>query len=121
MTDGSLVFVYNAESDLINSVKDYFHKIVKPSTYSCNLCALTFGKTGTKKRWKTYLEQLETDVEFLHRDEFKEKFDMEDVDLPAAFSKIDSELELLIGSEEIDRCETLDELIDLVEKRLEDI
>jgi len=37
------IFVYNADSGPINGLKDYFHKIIKPETYECNLCAVTFG------------------------------------------------------------------------------
>ena len=62
----TIVFVYNADSGIINSVKDYFQKIVNPSTYSCNLCALTFNNTGMKKEWKGFIEDVDAKVEFLH-------------------------------------------------------
>ncbi|WP_232221892.1 hypothetical protein [Methanococcoides burtonii] len=48
MSKNTLIFVYNADSGLINEMKDYVHKIVSPSTYECNLCAITYGNTGIK-------------------------------------------------------------------------
>ena len=68
-----IIFVYNADSGIINTVKDYFHKIVKPSTYQCNLCSLTFDNLGMKKGWKTFVDDLEPEIEFLHKDEFFKK------------------------------------------------
>ena len=38
-----LLFVYNADTGLFNTVADAAHKILSPSTYSCNLCKVTYG------------------------------------------------------------------------------
>ena len=71
-----LIFIFNADSGAINSIKDFFHKMIKPSTYECNLCAVTFGNFGMKKEWVQYLSEIDKDVniEFYHRDEFEEYF-----------------------------------------------
>ncbi len=42
-TEKALIFVYNADSGLLNAINDGILKIVSPSTYQCSLCSLTFG------------------------------------------------------------------------------
>jgi len=43
-----LIFVYNADSGLLNAMKDWAHKIVSPETYPCSLCALTYNNLGMR-------------------------------------------------------------------------
>jgi hypothetical protein len=38
-----LLFVYNADSGLFNSIAEAAHKIVSPQTYRCDLCRITYG------------------------------------------------------------------------------
>ena len=71
-----LVFIYNADSGLVNTVKDFWHKALRPSTYQCNLCQTTFGVFGAKKEWKSFIKDLGIESEFLHKDEFLEKYDV---------------------------------------------
>ncbi len=118
--DGKLIFVYNADSGIISTVSDYFHKIVKPDTYQCNLCALTFGNLGMKTQWKDFIEALEISVKFLHKDEFKKLYLLEKAEFPSAYIFKDSELCPLISSAEMNLLKTLDELIDLVNKKLKE-
>jgi len=72
----TIIFVYNADSGPINGLKDYFHKIIKPETYRCNLCAVTFGNFGMKNSWRKFINSLKNDVKFLHRDEFRKQFNL---------------------------------------------
>lgn len=76
MTISSIVFVYNADSGLLNEMKDYVHKIVSPASYGCKLCAITYGRIGIKDQWKAFIEQLGIPVRFLHRDEFVETMEI---------------------------------------------
>lgn len=41
-----LLFVYNREKDLTNGAIDCAHKVFKPSSYKCELCALTYPNLG---------------------------------------------------------------------------
>lgn len=116
-----LVFVFNADSGAINSVKDFFHKMVKPSTYDCNLCAVTFGNFGMKKEWAQYVSSLEDEVniEFLHRDEFEEYYpNVIDAKYPSAYIERPNGLELFISQEEMNSVESVKELKDMVNNRL---
>jgi len=115
-----LIFVYNADSGF-GLVKDFFHKILKPETYPCNLCGLTFGNISIKKEWKEFIENLELPVEFLHRNQFMKRFNLKDVGFPSAFIERDSNISLLISDEEINRLQSLKELKELVIRKLDEV
>ncbi len=117
----TIIFVYNADSGLFNMLTDYFQKMVSPSKYSCNLCAITFGSTGMKKKWKTFIAGLDMPVEFLHRDEFLNRYPAMDVKFPAAFVKSGSDISLLIPHTEINKAKSMDDLINLVTKKIKEI
>ena len=119
--DLKVIFVYNADSGVINMIEDYMHKIMKPSTYGCNLCALTYNNFGMKDDWKEFVAKLGITVEFLHKDEFNIKYQMDDVKFPIAFLDKDSELTQLISQEEINECKTLGDLKELVENKVKDL
>lgn len=121
MEGKKVIFVYNAVSGLLNSLEDYVHKVVSPSTYACNLCGLTFGNTGMKSKWKQFISNLNFSVNFMHKDEFLERYSIKDASFPCAFIESDSELELLISSDEMNGPETLDELKSLVSEKLKQI
>ena len=114
----TIIFVYNADSGPINGLKDYFHKIIKPDTYRCNLCAVTFGNFGMENSWRKFINSLKNDVKFLHRDEFRKQFNLKDISFPAAFIKKDEEINLLISRDEIISVKTVPELINLVKNKI---
>lgn len=118
MNKPSLVFVYNADSGLVNTLLDIGHKIVSPQTYACNLCAITHSTFSMRDEWKNFVAGLGAPVEFLHRDELAQRHGLRDVKLPAIFLKADDGLEEWITSGEINRCRSLDELKRLVEQKL---
>jgi hypothetical protein len=117
----TLLFVYNADSGVMNSLKDYVHKSVSPSTYSCNLCALTYGRAGMKGTWAQFVDGLGVPVEFLHRDEFRQRHGLEDVFLPAVLLKDGPGVSVFITGEEINELWTLDELKGLVSTRVREL
>jgi hypothetical protein len=70
-----------------------------------------------KKEWKMFIENLQIPVKFLHRDEFTEKYGNE-YGLPAAFLEEVNKLEILISKEEMNNNESLNDLIHLVQSKL---
>lgn len=107
-----LVFVYNADSGAFNLLTDIAHKIFSPETYSCNLCALTHSNFGMKKQWKDFLKSIDAEMEFLHADEFKEKYNLQETALPAVFKQNgDGNLEIMIDAPAINKCQSVDDLI----------
>ena len=107
-----LIFVYNADSGLMNTLLDIGHKALSPQTYECNLCGLTFGLIGEHKQWKQFREESNTEMEFLHRDEFEQKYDSQ-FKYPVILKK-DKNLSVAISQAELNQIKTLDELIDQV-------
>ena len=119
--NSKLVFVYNADSDIISLVKDFWHKLLRPSTYQCRLCGVTYGAFGMKSDWKKFIKNLNIDVEFLHRDEFEEKYDIKDANYPSAFIKENGRLRLLISEGEMNNIKSLDEMEAIVLTKLNNI
>ena len=111
-----LIFVYNANSGFLNTIGDLAHKIVRPSTYPCNLCAMTFGNLGMKMEWKQFVKNLDVEVEFLHKDEFKEKYNKEGK-FPSAYIK-NTNFNEFISQTEMNAVKNLHELMDLVKDKL---
>ena len=64
-----LIFVYNANSGLLNTLRDIGHKTISPQTYQCNLCDLTHGLLKERKQWREFKETATVEMEFLHKDE----------------------------------------------------
>ena len=109
-----LIFVYNADSGLVNTLMDIGHKAISPQTYECNLCDLTFGVFKEHKKWKEFREKSDTEMEFLHRDEFEQKYGKK-CDYPLILKKDDDSLSVMISQAELNQIQTLDELISKVE------
>lgn len=112
-----LIFVYNAGSGLFNTVNDFAHKIISPSTYKCSLCALTYGNFSMKKEWKSFIESLKIETVFLHKNEFEKSYHLQ-TNLPSVFIKELAVIIQLISKEDIDDCKSLHELKNLVSSKL---
>jgi len=113
-----LIFVYNADSGLVALLGDITHRLVSPQTYPCKLCALTYSFNGMIGDWKNFVDSLEQRVAFLHRDELQKLYSITDVPLPAVFKLNGSQPQLWIKAERINRCQTLDELKQLIKETL---
>lgn len=109
-----LVFVYNADSGFLNSLLDIGHKIIKPETYTCNLCSLTFGNFAENAKWKEFREGSAHEMEFLHRDEFEGKYGLK-LDCPVILKEVGGKLEVAIDSARLNTFKSLDELIAAVQ------
>lgn len=115
-----LVFVYNADSGLFNTVSDIAHKILSPNTYSCQLCALTHGYFSVREEWVGFLEELDADCEFLHRDELIEKYQLDDLDLPAIYVRKETGgLEIFADKKTIEACNDLVALKQMLQDKLQ--
>jgi len=119
MSETKLIFIYNADSGLINSIKDGIEKIISPSTFQCRLCALTFGTATIKSEWRNFIDSLDIPAVFLHKDEFTEQYDEPDVEYPSVYIESNGKLELFISLDEMNSNETLEELIMMVNVKLE--
>ena len=110
-----LLFVYNADSGLWDSLLDIGHKAVSPDTYGCNLCSITHGALRERPEWKKFKRETRHELEFLHRDEFEKRFGKNHgYGLPAVFAENgEGNWKTLIPSAEL---ESLKGVADLVER-----
>ena len=115
----SLVFIYNADSGLFNTLADMAHKIFSPSTYQCNLCAITHSALGMRKEWQQFIKDLNMPIAYMHKDELPSLRLSQKISLPAiVLKKADASPELLIPSEKINRCRSIQELQQLILQQL---
>lgn len=82
------------------------------------MCGLTYGALGVKRAWKDNINSIDFETEFLHKDEFNEKFDFKNAKFPSAYILNSNSLTLLISDKEMNNLKDLDELINLVDKKL---
>ena len=106
-----LVFVYNADSGLFNTLADIGHKIFSPETYSCELCALTHGYFSERREWRAFVESLPLPCEFLHRDEFLRAHpDQQGHRFPVVLHMSENGLQVCLTREDLAACTDLDTL-----------
>ncbi|MFW9937831.1 MAG: hypothetical protein ACFFD5_09285 [Candidatus Thorarchaeota archaeon] len=126
-----LIFVYNADSGgVFTGLKDTLHKTFRKSTYQCNLCAVTFGAFRMKKEWKKFVNDLDVPVEFkkkdkfqfefLHKDEFDEKYKVKNAKFPSAYYLDGKKMEIFISQDEMNVIKSIDELKELVNKKIDE-
>ncbi len=109
-----LIFVYNASSGKLNTLFDIAHKIIKPETYQCSLCALTHNALTEKKIWSKFKENTDFELNFLHKDEFEKEYEMS-YEYPVILEQTDS-LKPVIKAKEINMLQNVEELIEQIEK-----
>lgn len=114
-----LLFVYNADGGVLNALKDAVHKVARPQSYPCSLCATTYGAVSMRREWRDYVRQLPLPARFLHRDELQAQWPALAEPLPAIFLQQGDELpETLVSSREMPAGQTLAELIALLDRKL---
>jgi len=112
-----LIFVYNADSGVMNGMFDFFHKIMNPKSYSCDLCLITHSRTGMRKAWKNALKSLKIEKDYLHKDEFKQRYpNYTSVKLPAIFLA-ENELTQIISSKDLESTDLI-QLIGLLREKV---
>jgi hypothetical protein len=116
-----LIFIYNANAGKHNALFDVAHKILSPTTYNCNLCDITFGLFKENKAWKKYRKASNTPIEFLHKDEYTKMYASKfgyKITFPSVLAETDYALEVFINTDELNSLEKVEDLMQLIEKRL---
>jgi hypothetical protein len=115
----ALVIVYNADEGLGAALFDAVHKLVRPDSYPCDLCAITYGAASMKGAWRDWLAALSFPTEFHHRQDFARAYPaLSRLPLPAILRRDADELTLLVGPEEMRADMGVDALIAAVEAKL---
>jgi hypothetical protein len=118
----ALIFVYNASSGVNNSLLDSVQKLLKPESYECKLCELTFGVISENKTWKAFRKQSDMEMIFLHKEEYQKKFKSKFeqlYDLPVVLYQDNYDLSLVIGKEELNQIEEVEILIEKIKARVD--
>ncbi len=105
-----LIFVYNANTDPISAIVDYAHKVFKPSTYKCELCALTHHNLGERSAWKDFKNRSSADMEFMYIRGFEAKFNLQ-YNYPVILEKAGDGFLQIMGKQELNKISSVDELI----------
>jgi len=113
-----LLMIYNADAGLVNGAMDMLHKIIRPETYACRLCGVTYGMLGMKRAWAGTVAALPFPVEFLHRDEWAVDRDFAAIALPAIVLVRHDGLEMLVSAADFDGVATLADLQALLLARI---
>lgn len=111
-----LIFVYNANSGIGNTIIDVAHKIFSPKTYNCNLCAITFDTFSENKVWKTFRAESKIDMEFLHIDEFEDKYENMSFNYPIILTKKNGDLDIFLSAQKINNLNNVEALITEINK-----
>ena len=117
--ESELIFIYNAKSGIVNEFLDLAHKIISPSTYNCNLCAISYGNFTMKKKWSDYISSLPVRSTFTYKDKVSE-YGYDNIKLPSIIFQDKSKSKVIISSEEINKLKKIDQLINILSDRLKD-
>ena len=117
--ESELIFIHNAKSGIVNEFLDFAHKIISPSTYNCNLCAISYGNFTMKKKWSDYISSLPVRSTFTYKDKVSE-YGYDNIKLPSIIFKDKSKSKVIISSEEINKLKKIDHLINILSDRLKD-
>lgn len=105
-----LIFVYNAETDVISSVLDYAHKLFKPETYKCELCALTHHNFGERKVWKEFKSKTNANLSFWYIRQFEQEFGQR-FEYPVIFEKTNETLKIVRNKSQLEEFHEVEDLI----------
>lgn len=116
----ALVFVYNAEPGMVAGLLDTIHKTLSPSTYACDLCAITYGTLSMRGEWRDWLKAQPWAAEFTYRAGFRAAHPNQAGEpLPAIFRREPGGgLTLLVSAADFDAMADILSLIALLEARL---
>jgi hypothetical protein len=87
-----------------------------PATYPCRLCAITHGVLAERSEWGNFVESLGVPCEFLHRDQFRDRFPNVAVPLPAVFRLVDGQPRVCAEATALAACSGLADLKALIRR-----
>ncbi|NLK26486.1 MAG: hypothetical protein GX307_07950 [Euryarchaeota archaeon] len=114
----NIVFVYNIDSHLISEARDYFTRLSSAHAHRCHLVFLTHHAMGMKTEWKEFISGLGIPVEFLHRDEFMDRYPHIMTEHPVILQQVRGDLSVLLTAQEIRSCTTMKELEKAIQRKL---
>jgi len=114
----NLIFIYNANSGILNGIMDAGHKIFNPSTYPCSLCALTYDTFTENEIWQNFRKDSSIRMEFYHKDEFEATFPKVNMIYPAILKLEGNQITTVLTNEILNDISDVDELIERLNSNL---
>ncbi len=117
-----MLFVYNADSNFLNKYIDIAHKIISPTTYSCDLCSLTHGNFLEKKAWREYREGVDHVFRFRYKNDFLATFKGEAYKtfrFPIILENKMNGFDVILDAEQLRLTQTIEDLIKALEEKLD--
>jgi len=71
-----------------------------------------------QNKWRDFIDELEAEKAFLHRNEFAEQYPEVKAELPAVFMEKGESIEPFMTASEIEQCNDLQALIEAMQQRL---
>ncbi|MCH2228882.1 MAG: hypothetical protein MK105_00960 [Crocinitomicaceae bacterium] len=115
-----VLFVYNAEKQVVSAAFGFLHKLFSPDTYPCELCLITHSGFGERKSWAKLKAESGLDLCFMYRSEFELRFN-QNIELPAVFVLIENVPITIMSKSELARLKEPEELIHLLNLKLQTI
>jgi hypothetical protein len=112
-----ILFVYNANTDPVSVMVDYAHKVFKPSTYKCELCALTHHNLGERSAWKSFKKRTNADLTFMYLRQYEKAY-TERYTYPVILRKTDAGFEILLDKVELKALNDVESLIKKLEMKM---
>lgn len=115
-----LILVYNANSGVANKLWDALHKTVSPSTYACELCALTHHSLGARSQWKAFLKEKNIPTKVMYKDQFETAY-QGSFEFPAVLLHDKSNFTCILDKKEMGELNELEDFLVLLKHRLPEI
>lgn len=97
------------------------HKAFSPSTYSCSLCKLSHTNFKEKEEWKSELQKIDSDIEFLYKNAFLEQFKIDNIAFPIVAKQKGNNFEILLSNTEINKVKSISEFFTLLKTKITNI
>ncbi len=101
-------------------VLDGLHKMISPSTYACDLCAITYGTVAMKKEWKTFIDQSKVPFRFYYKNTLPKKFD-HNLDYPVVLRYENSSVSCILDRQDFAAINDLNEFIVLLKEKVPEL
>ncbi|OED39555.1 hypothetical protein AB832_03980 [Flavobacteriaceae bacterium (ex Bugula neritina AB1)] len=116
-----LLFVYNANSSILNKYIDLAHKIISPTTYSCDLCALTHGSFSEKKEWKEFRENTSHIFRFQYKNDFIASYKNEKYQkfqFPVILERKKDDFHIVLDAKKLKSMQSAEDLIKVLKEKV---
>ncbi|MFA4860816.1 hypothetical protein [Methanoregula sp.] len=114
----TLLFVSNSNSGVLPQIKNYSDHLSASHSEGCHLSALTYSPVGMKKEWKRFIREQKIPSRALDREEFRAEFGSIAMTFPVVLVRTRRGLSVLISTDELNRCRSLEDLMNLLQQRL---